>query len=117
MTYFKINDTDFSMYVNKLKVGSQWIYKSRTNSAGNTIAKPVSLKRVVEVGIIPLDDESVASLLTEVNKFDVTITFLNPDTNAIETINCIIPDHVKDYYTIRADKVMLNAFTLAFSEK
>ena len=48
--------------------------------------------------------------------FNVFISFRNPKTNELETIECIIPDDNVEYYTIQADKVMYNAFTLKFIE-
>lgn len=116
MTYFKINGVDFSTYVNKLKVGTKHNYKARTNASGNMSVKYLNTKKVVEVGIIPLDDTSTASLQAQIDKFQVTISYLDPKTNAIETINCIIPDNSVEYYTIRADKVMLKAFALTFTQ-
>ena len=116
MAYFKINGIDFSMYVNKLKVGIEHKYKGRTNASGNTLVKYTNTKRIIEVGIIPLDDTSVSALLAELNKFEVKVTFLNPTTKALETIDCIIPQTSVDYYTIKAGGVMLNAFSLKFTE-
>lgn len=116
MTYFKINDIDFSMYVNRLKVGTQHTFKSRVNASGNMSVKYTNTKKIVEVGIIPLDSASAASLQKEVNKFKVKISFLEPETKALKEVNCIIPDNAVEYYTIQADKVMLKAYALTFTE-
>lgn len=114
MTYFKINSTDFSDYVSKLKVGTEWIYKSRDSASGVTIVKPLGIKRTVEVGIRALSDSEAKTLLTAVNGFTVNISYLNPDTNTVETIPCFVPEHVKDYYTINDEQVLLNPFTISF---
>lgn len=117
MTYFKINGTDFSMYVNKLKVAKEHIYKSQTNASGNTIVKYVNSKRIIEVGIIPLDDDVMSALQTEIDKFKVSISYLDPKTKTlVEGVSCIIPDTSVEYYTVRADNVMFNAFSLHFTE-
>lgn len=116
MAYFKINNVDFSMYVNKLKVGTKHKYKARENSNGDLRVQKKNTKYVVEVGIIPLDATSTKALLDEVNKFQVSITFMNPDTNALETINCYIPEHAQDYYTIQSGKTLLNAYSLTFTQ-
>ena len=117
MAYFKINNTDFSMYVNKLQVGTEHFYKSMTNAAGNTLVKYVNSKRTFEVGIIPLDDAAMKSLLTEVDKFNVSISYRDPETNAlIENVNCIIPNHLVEYYTIQVGKVSYKAFSLQIKE-
>lgn len=117
MAYFKINNTDFSTYVNKLQVGTEHFYKSMTNAAGNTLVKYVNSKRTFEVGIIPLDSTAMKNLLTEVDKFNVSISYRDPETNAlVENVNCIIPNHLVEYYTIQVGKVSYKAFSLQIKE-
>lgn len=116
MAYFKINNIDFSMYVNKLKLGTQHNYKGDTTALGLIQAQYKSTSRILEVGIIPLDAASLTALLTEIDKFAVQVTFLDPKTNQLTTMDCIIPQNSVEYYTIQADKVMLQAFTLTFTE-
>lgn len=116
MEYFKINDVNFSMYVNQLNVNKTAIYNSQTNAAGDTVVDYINSKREIEVGIIPLNAEAMASLQEAIDNFNVLITFRNPKTNALETIECIIPEDNVEYYTIQANKVMYNAFTLTFVE-
>ena len=115
--FFKINDNDYSMYVNKLMVSKEHLYTPVTTSAGNTVVKYINNKRVLEVGIIPLDDTVMARLLTDVDKFKVSISFRDPQTNLIsENVVCIIPKNTVDYYTIQAGKVMYKAFSLQIKE-
>lgn len=116
MAYIKINGVDFSPYVNKLKVGVKWNYKARTNASGNTTAKPINRKYILEIGIIPLNADVNYNLEQEINKFYATVEFLDPETKTIKSINTIIPQHSKDYYTIQADNVRLNAYMLALEE-
>ncbi len=105
------------MYVNKLKVSKKATYKSATNAAGNTTVKYIATKRTIEVGIIPLNDDAMKALLAEANKFQVSISYRDPETGElVENIKCIIPDNAVEYYTIRADKVMYKAFTIKISE-
>lgn len=117
MAYFKIGETDFSQYVNSLKVNKKATYNSQTNAAGNTVVDFINAKRTIEVGIIPVDAEALAQLLAAVDSFLVSISFLNPHTNIMEEgIRCIIPSTDIDYYTIQTNKVMSKAFTLTFTE-
>ena len=116
MAYFKIGSTDFSNIVNELKVDNTSNYNSQTNAAGNTVVDYINTKRIIEVGIIPLDDTDMANLQTAINDFDVMISFRNPRTNQLETIFCIIPESGIEYYTIQANKVMYKAFKLKFIE-
>jgi hypothetical protein len=116
MAYIKINNKDFSMYCNKLEVSRHANYNAQTNAAGNTVADFINHKREITVGIIPLDDSAMVELQAELIKFNVSITFLDPVTKALNTINCIIPEDNIAYYTIQANKVMYNALELAFVE-
>ena len=116
MAYFKIGKTDFSNIVNELKIDKTSNYNSQTNAAGDTVVDYINTKRIIEVGIIPLDDTDMANLQTAINDFDVMISFRNPRTNQLETIFCIIPESGVEYYTIQANKVMYKAFKLKFIE-
>jgi hypothetical protein len=120
MAYLKINDIDYSMYVNKLLVDVKHKYTARENAAGNLMVKYITKKHNVQVGIIPLDANSLKSLSAELSKggadFTKRVTYLNPETNELETINCIIPIHTIEYYTIQAGNVMTKAFSFTCEE-
>lgn len=117
MTYFKIEGTDYSMYVNKLKVAREHNYKAQTNASGNTVVKYINSKRVIDVGIIPLDNATMASLQKDINKFKVNISYLDPETNTlVENISCIIPKNAVDYYTVQAGNTKFKAFSLQIQE-
>ena len=115
--FFKINGIDFSMYVNKLIVGTEHNYTAKTSAYGfDQIAYKYS-KRVLEVGIVPLDDATMLNLLREINKFQVSISYRNPETNEIvEGLPCIIPNNLIEYYTIQAGNVKYKAFSLQIKE-
>jgi hypothetical protein len=69
------------------------------------------------VGIIPLNGADMVRLQNAISAFNVSISFHNPTTNAIEeNVDCIIPDDAVDYYTIQSGNVMYKAFTLKFTE-
>lgn len=117
MIYFKINDKDYSPYVNALSVSKKNTYNAQSNAAGDTVVDYINAKRTISVGIIPLEGAVAANLLKDVDSFSVTLSFFNPKTNQLEEgVKCIIPNENVKYYTIRADKVMLNAFDLTFNE-
>lgn len=119
MAYFKINGTDYSQYVNKMIVDVKHKYTARENASGNLMVKYITKKRNVQVGIIPLDASALRSLaatLADGANFTKQITFLNPETNALETINCIIPVHSIEYYTIQAGDVKTKAFNFVCEE-
>lgn len=105
------------MYVNRLKVATENIYKGRTNASGNTIVKYVNSKRSIEVGIIPLDADVMADLQQVLKEFTVTISCINPETNQLENnVKCILSNQIVEYYTIQDSKVQFKAFSLVFKE-
>lgn len=117
MNYFSINNIDFSRYVNGLKVNKETVYTAQTNAAGNMVVDYINSKRTIEVGIIPLDDSAMVNLMAVIGGFNVSLTFLNPNTGELEEeVNCIIPSTNIEYYTIQSNKVMFKAFTLKFIE-
>ncbi len=117
MAYFKIGDNDYSSIVNSLKVNKSANYNAQTNAAGNTVVDFINQKRTIEVGIIPLSDADMAPLMADLDAFNVSISYRNPQTNKIETIiNCIIPDTEIEYYTIQVNKVSYKGMTLKFIE-
>lgn len=112
MAYFKMNNNDFSMYVNELKIDVEANYNSQVNAAGDSVVDYVNKKRVLEVGIIPLTSQAMSNLQAAIDGFNVSISFRNPLTQELEEgVNCIIPSSSVEYQTIRADKVMFKAFT------
>lgn len=117
MTYFKIDGVDFSKYVNTLMIETNTNYNAQTNAAGDTVVDYINKKRSFEVGIIPLRSDAMKTLLAAIDKFNVSISFLNPRTNELEeNVNCIIPSDSVDYYTIQVNNTMYNALTLKFTE-
>lgn len=116
MEYFKINNVDYSKYVSGLKVSRAANYFAQTNAAGNTIIDYINTKRIVEVSIIPLDDEVMKNLQTAIENHNVSITYRNPVDGELATINAFIYNDDVEYYTIQTDKVMYKAFNLRISE-
>ena len=117
MAYFKIGSKDFSKYVNALKIKTDNKYTAQGNAAGNTVVDYINAKRTIEVGIIPLSDTATAEILAAIKAFNVSISFLNPETKQLESnVNCIIPSNEVNYYTIQANNVKCKAFNLTFIE-
>lgn len=115
--FFKMNGTDYSMYVNKLLIGTEHHYLSEKSAAGNEKVTHINATKVIEVGIIPLDATAMANLLKDANGFNVTISYRDPETNEmVEDLPGYIPNTLIDYQTIRADKVTYKAFTLQIKE-
>ena len=111
-----IGENDYSSICSELKIDRSVNYNSQMNAAGNTVVEYINAKRQIEVGIIPLDDAAMLSLLADIESFNVSLSFRNPRTNELETINAIIPESGVEYYTIQINKVMYEAMTLTFIE-
>lgn len=117
MSYFKIGNKDFSACVNELKVKKEANYNAMTNAAGNTVIDYINSKRTIAVGIIPLTDAAMVELLQAIDGINVSISFHNPVTNALEeNVNCIITENEIEHYTIQAGKVLYKALSLEFIE-
>lgn len=117
MAYFKIGNIDFSGICNALEVSTATKYNEQTNAAGNSVVDYVNKKRVITVGVIPLNDSDMLKLQQAIADFAVNISFRDPLTNTLrENVACIIPDNAVDYYTIQDENVLYNALTLSFKE-
>ena len=117
MSYLKINNIDFSKYVNELSIDTDNNYTAQTNAAGDTVVDLINKKRTIEVGIIPLNAVAMKELLEVIDAFNVSISFLNPLTNTLEEgVDCILPSTGVEYITIQANKVLFKEFKLKFKE-
>lgn len=117
MAYLKLGSVDFSSYCSSLQVNKTANYNAQTNAAGNTVVDFINHKRVIEVGIIPLDGSTMSTLQNIIGAFNIRISFQNPVTGQLEeNVNVIIPDSNIEYYTIQANKVLYKACKLSFIE-
>ena len=91
-------------------------YNAQTNAAGNTLVDLINSKRSIEATIIPLDSATMATLQEALNSFKCQISFLNPQTKQLTTIDTIVSDVKVEYYTIQASKTLYKAFTITFKE-
>ena len=115
MAYFKINDTDLSKYVAKLKIRKSNNYTAQTNAAGNSRVDYINNKREIQVEIIPLEEKDFRIVLSAI-VFNPTIYYRDPMTGELESANCIIDNNDIDYYTIQQKTVRYNKMTLKFAE-
>lgn len=119
--YFKINNLDCSYMISSLKVAKNNNFNAQTNAAGDTIVDLINTKRVITVEFIPLTrvsgNYSMDAITMLLNRFNVSISYLNPDNNTLEeNVNCIVATHEIEYYTIQDNKKMFKPFTVTFTE-
>ncbi len=115
MAYFKIGNTDLSMYVAKLKITKKHNYTAQTNAAGDSVVDYINNKRIITVEIIPLEEDDFQTVLGAIS-FSSTIWYRDPATEQLVSATCIIDSNDIDYYTIQTKKVMYNKMTLKFTE-
>lgn len=117
MAYFKIGQTDLSSYTSGLKITTTTNYSALTNAGGDTVVDFINQKRKISVNIIALDENTASTILSAINDFQVTISFRNPETKALETgVDCIVPSTDVEYYTIQTNKIMVKNFSITFTE-
>lgn len=117
MAYFKIGNKDYSPYVKGLKVNKAANYSAQMNAAGDTVVDYINHKRTITVEFIYVNDEVMAQIQADIDEFAVSLSFRNPETNALEEgVVCIIPKSEIEYYTIQAGRVLYREFELEFTE-
>jgi hypothetical protein len=118
MSYLKINGTDVSHLVKNMRVGYETLVadNSGRNANGDTVLDVVNRKIKVYVTFIPMDGGDMASLLSAVSNYVISITFRDSRTNALKTITCYTGTPEPDYYWIHDDKVFYKEMNLNFIE-
>ena len=99
-----------------MKVGVQQHFKSMVTAAGNTLAKPINKKYIIEVGFRPLTAEEMMELQPHITQLTASVSFLEPASNTIKTVSCILPTTLVEYYTIQDEQVLYKPFSLQFSQ-
>jgi hypothetical protein len=100
--YFKINGVDFSNLVSGLKVGYETLVSDNSgrNAAGDTVIDIVNNKIKVYVTLRHTTDNEMKSFLAAIENYVVDISFLNPKTQTLTTINTYTGTPEPEYYTI-----------------
>lgn len=115
--YFKINNVDFSNIVSGLKVGFETLVsdKSGRNAAGDTVIDVINKKYKIYITFRHTTEEEMAKLLAAINDYVVNVSFLNPKTKALTTIQAYTGTPEPEYYTI-SDKTIYKPMSLNFIE-
>lgn len=118
MAYFKINNVDFSNIVSGLKVGFETLVsdKSGRNAAGDTVIDVINRKLKVYVTIRHTTDEEMNKFLNAIKGYVVNVSFLNPETNALTTINAYTGTPEPEYYTIQPMLTIYKPMSINFIE-
>lgn len=115
--YFKINGKDFSSLVSGLKVGFEVLVSSDSgrNAAGDTVLDIVNRKRKIYVTIRHTTVAEMESFLAAVENYVVTVEYLDPKTNTLNSATTYIGTPEPEYYSI-SDKTLFKQMSLNFIE-
>ena len=118
MIYFKINNTDFSHLVSSLKVGYETLVSDNSgrNAAGNTVIDIINRKIKVYVEFRPMLDTHMNSLLTAIKDYVVNVSYLDPETQTLKTIQCYTGTPEPEYFTIQNNRKLFKQMSLNFIE-
>lgn len=118
MAYFKINDKDFSYLVSGLKVGYETLVsdKSGRNAAGDTVVDIINRKIKVYVTLRHTTGEEMDEFLEAIKDYVVNVSFLDPRTNTLTTINTYTGTPEPEYYTIQTNNIIYKPMSLNFIE-
>ena len=115
--YFKINNQDFSGLVSGLKIGFETLVSENSgrNAAGDTVIDVVNKKTKVYLTLRHTTASEMKSFLSAIQDYVVSVSFLNPKTQAMTTITAYTGTPEPEYYTI-SDKTVYKPLSLNFIE-
>jgi hypothetical protein len=116
MAIFKINDKDFSGLVSALKVGYETLVSENSgrNAAGDTVLDVINTKRKLYVTLRHTTFAEMQEFLNTVAAFQVTVSYLDPRTNTIQTASTYTGTPEPEYYNI--SKTICKPMSLNFIE-
>lgn len=116
--YFKINNTDFSYLVSGLKVGYETLVSDNSgrNANGDTVIDVVNTKRKVYVTFRHMTNIEMSSLLAAIQSYVMDISYLDPVTGALNTINVYTGTPEPEYYTVQRSLTIFKPMNLNFIE-
>lgn len=116
--YFKINDIDFSHIVSAMRIGYETLVSedSGRNANGDTVIDVVNKKRKLYITFRHTTENEMNSLLAAIDDYVVSVSFLNPKTNALTTVTAYTGTPEPEYYTIQANNIIYKPLNLNFIE-
>ena len=118
MSYLTINSVDVSNLVSGLKVGYETLVSedSGRNANGDTVLDIINRKAKIYVTFRPMDGSEMTKLLNSFSDYVVSVSFRDPKTNTIKTIQAYTSTPEPDYYWIHNNQVLYKSFNLNFIE-
>lgn len=102
MTIFKINNVDFSGLVSGLKVGYETLVSDNSgrNANGDTVIDVINQKRKIYLKLRHTTIAEMQSFLAAIEPYQVTISYLDPKTNTLQTAITYTGTPEPEYYNI-----------------
>lgn len=118
MSYLTINNVDVSNLVSGLKVGYETLVSedSGRNANGDTVIDVINRKIKLYVTFRPMDGSEMTKLLNSFSNYVVPVSFRDPKTNTIKTIQAYSSTPETEYYWILNNQVLYKSFNLNFIE-
>lgn len=115
--YLKINNVDFSHLISGLRIGYETLVSENSgrNAAGNTTIDVINRKIKVYTTLRHTTNDEMNAFLNAIKPFVMNITFLDPETKALKTINAYAGTPEPEYYTI-SDNTIYKPMSLNFIE-
>jgi len=102
MTIFKIGSKDFSGLVSALKVGYETLVSDNSgrNAAGDTVLDVINMKRKIYVTLRHTTFAEMQEFLAAIANFQVSISYLDPRTNTLQTASTYTGTPEPEYYNV-----------------
>lgn len=120
MAYLKINNIDYSQYVNKLSITAKQKYTARESANGDLLVKYITAKRNIQVGLRPLDASRAKGIISAISgaaSMEVKVDFLDPATDSLSTAICVVPANTVEYHSINSEGTLLKAVSFTCEER
>lgn len=118
MNYFKIGNADFSSIVSGMKVGYETLVSDNSgrNAAGDTVIDVVNEKKKIYLQLRHTTEAEMTSFLNAISSYVVSVSFLDPRTNTLTTIQAYTGTPEPEYYTIQPSGTIYKPMSLNFIE-
>jgi uncharacterized protein YbbC (DUF1343 family) len=116
--YFKVNNVDYSGLVSGLKVGYETLVSedSGRNAAGDTVIDVINRKTKLYITLRHTTEEEMRGFLAAIGDYVVNASFLNPETNSLQTITAYTSTPEPEYYTIQPTMTIYKPMNINFIE-
>lgn len=117
-TYLTINNKDFSSLVSGMKVGYETLVSDNSgrNAAGNIFLDVINRKTKIYLTLRHTTDVEMKGFLEAIKSYSVTVTYLNPETKTLTTINAYTGTPEPEYYCIHTDGAIYKPLSINLIE-